>query len=119
MRQSCQAHLAAATEELGAQRDGRAEPQQTALEDAHQIGKLIRLSEVVGGEKDRSALGPELRDEVEDEPGRHWVETGGRLVQEDHLGFMEQGSHDRELLAHAFGEAADEVVATLSEVEGA
>src|SRR5690606_23353002 len=88
---------------------------QPLVEDGNAVAQPFRLVEVVRGQEDGAALGPQLRDEIADEARRLRVQSGGRLVQEEYAGLVQQGAGHGELLLHALAEGAGGVVAALPE----
>src|SRR6266851_1479752 len=69
----------------------------TLVDDADVVG-LLGLLEVMRGEEDRRArLSADRREVLPERAAARDVETGRRLVEEQHLRTMEQAAHDLEL----------------------
>src|SRR5207253_8026473 len=91
--------------------------QEPALKDPDAVAQLVGLGQVVGGQKDRAALGAEALHEVSDGAGRFGVESRGRFVEKDDRGLVQQRARDRELLAHTLRERADRLVPAIPALE--
>ena len=68
----------------------------------------FRLVEVRRRHQDGDALGEELRQQFPELAARDGVDAGRRLVEHDHLGFVDERAGERELLLHAAGELVRE-----------
>ena len=66
---------------------------------------------------DGLALLGELVDEAEDGLGRLGVEAGRRLVEQQQVGFVQDGAGEREAGPHAGGVATDPLVERARDVE--
>ncbi len=95
-------------------------PDQTVGDDAHAVGQFVGLLQVLGGEEDRRAVftvqAPDLR------PHRRSadrVESGGRLVEEEHLRAMDQRHRKVEAPLHAARVRLDPIVDRLADVDQA
>ena len=70
------------------------------MEHRHPVGEAAGLAEEVGGEHDGApVVGRERADQVDDVAGRGRVEARGRLVEEQHLGVVEERPGQGEALA--------------------
>src|SRR5579859_420320 len=69
------------------------------------------------GEKDGPSLGPQFLDKVAYYSRSFRIEARGGFIEEDQLGLVQQGTGNRQLLAHAFRKATDRVAAPFPEVE--
>ena len=67
----------------------------------HALAQLVRLEHVVRGEQDRLARLPQPGNGLAQLPCADGVEPDRRLVEEDHLGVVEQPAGDVQPLAHA------------------
>ena len=67
---------------------------------------VLRLVEVVRRHEDGRAVARELADEAPERAARDRVHAGGRLVEEDDLGPVQERAGEREPLADAAGERA-------------
>src|SRR6266550_4574694 len=73
----------------------------TLVEDADAVG-LLGLLEVVGRQEDgRAARAAHLGKMLPERAAAGHVEPRGRLVQEEHLGIVQEAPHDLELSAHS------------------
>jgi len=92
-------------------------PQPAAVQHRHPIGQSSGLAQEVGGQHDRAALAGQRLDELDDvaRPGR--VEARGRLVEEQHVGVVQEGPGQRHPLALTGREALGEVVGPLGQAE--
>ena len=71
------------------------------VHDDQAVAKLRRLFHVVGREQDRHAAALELADFLPEDVARLRVEAGGRLVEDEHPGFVEKSSREHESALHA------------------
>ena len=75
-----------------------------AVDDGDALGEPVGLFEVVGGEQDRQPLlAGEPGDLVPHRGARLGVQSGGGLVEEEHLGPVHQTERDVEAALHAAG----------------
>src|SRR5260370_1949657 len=70
---------------------------------ADQLGEL----EAMGDIEDGFAVGGELLEEIVEEAGREYVESGEWLVEDQKLGVMQERGSDEDTLLHAFGVERD------------
>ena len=82
-----------------------------AVHDHEPVAQLLGLVHVVGGEHQRDALTLELVEALPQQVARLRVEPGGRLVEQQQLGLVDQRAGDREPALHAARERVDAVVA--------
>ena len=75
-----------------------------SVEDAHAVGQLCRLLQVVGGEQDGHAALPQFPERGPDDLADLGIEAGGRLVEEEDLRIGEQRPRDQEPPFHPAGE---------------
>ena len=71
----------------------------------------------MGGHKNRAAFVFQLVNEVAHGFGSFGIQAGGRFVQKEHLGFVQERAGNGQFLAHALGEAADGVKAPFPQVQ--
>src|SRR5581483_8055214 len=96
----------------------RVERQDPAVvHDRHPVAELVRLLHVVGGEEDRLPGGMELGQDLPQRQAALGVEAGGRLVEEQDAGPVEDGPGDHEPLGHAAGERGDVGLGPVGEAE--
>ena len=82
----------------------RALRQQAAgVDDADAVTEFFHLAHHMGGEDDRLAPLAAFADEGDDGTRGHHVQADGGLVENHHLGIMDQHASDRGLLFHARG----------------
>ncbi len=81
------------------------------------IGELVGLIEVLRGEQHRRAGGGDLADRLPDRGASAWVESGGRLVEEQDGRREHEARGDVEAAAHPAGEARDRAVRGIRERE--
>ena len=79
-------------------------------DDAHPGAQALHLAQDVRGEENGHAAGILLADQVEELALHERVEAGGRLIQEEQLGAVQQALHDADLLLVAVGQVADAAV---------
>ena len=88
-----------------------------AVDDADVVGELVGLLQVLGGEEDRGALVVERPHLLPDRLAADRVEAGGRLVEEEHAGFVDERGGEVESALHPAGVAADAAVGGGDEVD--
>ena len=91
-------------------------PSATSLppgDDPDPVGELVGLLQVLGGEEDGGALVVQLRDLLPDRLAADRVEAGGRLVEEEDRGLVNQRRGEVEAAAHAARVGADAPVGGL------
>ncbi len=71
----------------------------------------------MGAEDDRGSLGGEAADGVLHPADGEGIQAGERFVEEDHPGRMQEAAGDLDLLLHAAGEVAGELVGLRREFE--
>ena len=109
-------HLAA---ESGQQRGGRVEGDDAAVRhDRDAIAQLLGLVEVVRGEQDRHAAGPQSGDRIEQLEADAGIETDGGLVQEEDLRVGQQRAGDLEPPPLAAAVGIDGTVDEVGEPKG-
>ena len=70
------------------------------VEHRHPVRQSSSFTEEVGAQDHRAAvLGRQGADEVDHVPGRRWIESRGRLVEEQDIGIVEQGASEGQPLA--------------------
>ena len=90
----------------------------TAVEHGHAVRQPSRLAEEVGAQHDRApVLRGEGADEVDDVAGGIGIEARRRLVEEQHVGVVEQRARQREALALTGREALHPVVGAVGHAE--
>ena len=77
-----------------------------AVDDGDAVADAFDLGEQVGVEQHRAAAGAELDDHVAHLAAADGVEVGGRFVEDEQLGLVQEGLGEREPLPHALGERA-------------
>ena len=98
----------------GDDRRGRSPRDHAAVvEDDQVVCKALGFFHVVRGEYHRAPAGLERLDHLPESSSRLRVETAGRLVEEEDLRFVQQGTPDRQPLFLAAGERLDAGVALL------
>jgi hypothetical protein len=105
--------------DLGLELGGGALADDAALvDDRDPVGELVGLLEVLGGQEDRRPVaGAQLADAVPDQhPGRR-VQAGGRLVQEQHPGPVQQGRGEVQAALHAARVGLDAAVDRLVQAD--
>jgi hypothetical protein len=88
-----------------------------AVQDGDPTGQPVDLLQVLGGQEHRGAGRGQLGDQLPGLLPAAWVQTGGRLIQEDHLGFADQPGRHVELAAHPAGVAGHRPPAGLGQLE--
>ena len=86
------------------------------VHDDEPVAELLGLVHVVRRDDERDALALEPEQPVPQHVPRLWVETGGRLVEEQHLGVVHEAAGDGEPALHPARERLDPVVAPLGEL---
>jgi hypothetical protein len=109
------ADAAQAPRDLG----GRAVRDRPSLAKDHDaIAEALRFHEVVGGDDDRPCLvAGEGADQLVDVTCCDGIERRGRLVQEQHLGVVEQRASESEALLHATAESRCPIVGSIRQPE--
>ncbi len=87
------------------------------VHDRHPIAQLVGLLHVVGGEQDRLPLAVELPEDLPQRQAALRVEAGGRLVQEQHGGAVEDRARDHQPLGHPAGEREHRRLGPLGQLE--
>ena len=77
------------------------------VDDPDAVGELVGLLEVLRGEEHGRALGVQLRDLLPDRLAADRVEAGRRLVEEEHLGLVDERRGEVEPAAHPARVGAD------------
>ena len=77
------------------------------VDDDEVVGEPLGLLEGVGGHHDAGPLGPDLVEQPPDLQPAVRVQSGGRLVEEEHIGTTEQGGSEPDPLALPAGEPTD------------
>ena len=89
-----------------------------SVEDGDLVAELVGLFEVLGGEEEGDAvLAVESLDVVPEVLPGDGVESGGRFVEEDDRGGVDEGGGEIEAALHAAGVAADASVGVLGQVD--
>jgi predicted ATPase/DNA-binding SARP family transcriptional activator len=92
----------------------------TVFEDDHAVAQPLGFCEVVGAQDHGPVpAGSQAGDEVADLPRSHGVQGGGRFVEEEDIGVVEQDPRQRQALPHPRGEAARTLVGPTAELEAA
>jgi hypothetical protein len=81
------------------------------------VAELVGLVQVVRGEHDRGAAGGQVADHLPHLLPARRVQTGGRLVEEQHVRGENQAGGDVEPAAHAAGERLRRLVGRLGQAE--
>ena len=87
------------------------------VHDDEAVAELLGLVHVVGREQKRHTLPLEAVEPVPDDVTRLRVEAGRRLVEEQHLGLVDERARDRQPALHAARERLDLVVRALRELD--
>ena len=105
--------------ELGRELVDGPDPDEAARrEDPDPVADGLDLAQEVAGEHDRqAALVDEPAQQLEDLDDADRVDRGGRLVEDQEVGRLDQGIGDAEPLAHAAGVGADPVVRAVGEAD--
>jgi hypothetical protein len=86
--------------------------------DGDAVAQLLGLVQVMSAQKDGALLiMAQVSDQVLDLPRRHGIEPGGRLVQEEELGTVDQCSRQGQALLHALAVVACLLVSPVCEVK--
>ena len=88
-----------------------------AVDDRHVVGQLVGLLQVLGGEEDRGPVVVERPHLLPDRLAADRVEARGRLVEEEHPRFVDQGGGQVEAALHAAGVGADPAVGGFVEAD--
>ena len=83
----------------------------------HDPGAALGLVEVGGRHHQGEAVADQLGEQPPELAPGHRVDAGGRLVEQQHLGRVDQGAGERQLLLHAAGQAVGEAVAEAVEAD--
>ena len=86
------------------------------VHDHQPVAQLLGLVHVVGGEDQRHTLLFEPEQSIPQHVPRLRVETGGRLVEQQHLRLVDQAAGDGEPALHAAGQRVDLGVAPVAEL---
>jgi hypothetical protein len=98
--------------------DGAARHQPSADEDADAVADGLHLAEQMGGEQHRHpALGGDTPDQLQHLRHALRVDADGRLVQNQHVGVLDQGVGDAEALEHAARVGRHRIVGPLGEAD--
>ena len=81
------------------------------------VGHAIRLFEVLSGEDDGGAFAHEVGKHLPQVAAAAWVETGRRLVEEQHLGTTHQTGRYVEPATHAARVGLHQRICEIGEVE--
>ena len=110
-----------AVPQLGSQLIGAAEGLQPAsMQHGHAVGEPSGFTEEVRAHDDRSSVfGGERTDELDDVASGGGIEPGRRLVEEEHLGIVQQRAGQRETLALSRREALHLIVGAVHHPEPA
>ena len=81
------------------------------------VGEHVGLLEVLGGEEHRGALRHEVRDELPQFRARARIESGGRLVEDEHDGAPNEGCPEIQSASHATGVGLHGAIGGLGERE--
>ena len=87
------------------------------VDDRDARAELLELGEDVAADEDRLAERPQLAEELAQLDAGPRVETGGRLVEEQHLRVVDERVGEAEALLHAARQALDVGVALVAEVD--
>jgi hypothetical protein len=68
------------------------------VNDCDAIAQTLGFLHIVRGEHDRFSLGAKRGNEIPELPTRLWIETGGRLIEEEEVGVANHGARDGEPL---------------------
>src|SRR5918992_1156827 len=79
------------------------------------VTQLVGRHHVVRRQEHRGARVPGLADDLTNAPGGYRVESGRRLVQEQELGSMQEGTRQRQSATHAFREFTNSLVGVLDQ----
>ncbi len=91
--------------------------QLAGADDDEVVGEHGELGDQVAGHEHRAALVGEAAQRGAQPADAVGVESVGRLVEQQHLGFAEQGAGEGEALAHAEREAAGALVGGAGEAD--
>ncbi len=110
-------HLHARAADLGLQRLGGALGNDTAVvDDAHPIGEHVGLLEILRRQEDRDAtIGSQALHLLPQRGAALWVEAGGRLVEKEDPGAMDERQRQIEAALHAARVTAHPAVGGLGE----
>ena len=104
--------------DLGLQRGGRVGGDDPpAGDDPEPVGELVGLLEVLRREEDGRAFVAQPADLVPQRQARGRVKAGRRLVEEQHLGLVDERHREVQAPAHAAGVRADAAIGGLAEAD--
>ena len=83
------------------------------VDDGHAVAECLRLLDIVRCEEDSHATLCDLAHEIPDMPPDLRVERNRRLIEEEHLRAMNQGTRDQQPSLHPARETAHIIVAYL------
>ena len=106
-----------AAERHPAQRLRRVERDELPVEDQGDLVAVLGLRDVLGRDDQRPSLRPQAAQLVPDGLAQDRVDAGGRLVDEEHFGVVDERARELEAALHAAGEVAGEDVARVEEVD--
>ena len=78
-----------------------------AVEDRDAVADVLHVGQQVAGQQDRLAAAAELDDEVLDLAAADGVQAGGRLVEDEQVGVVDEGLGQADAAGHALGILAD------------
>jgi hypothetical protein len=84
--------------------------------DSNPAAQRLRLLQVMAGQYDCFSLSLDLTHQVPEVKPGYRIESGGRLIEEDDIGVIDEGGYNGEALLLAAGELADPHVATVLEI---
>lgn len=87
------------------------------LEDGDSVSEAFGLIEVVGGQHDRGAEGPEVLDHLPATSACFGIEAGGRLIEEDQLGVTSEREREVEAAPLSPREATYDRVVVVTEFD--
>src|SRR5574337_164013 len=94
--------------QLSLQRGGRiAEEEFAFIEQRHAVAALCFI-QVGSRREDRDALGYQLIEDAPEIPPRNRIHPSGWLIEQDHLGAVNQRAHQAQLLLHPAGKLSRE-----------
>ena len=87
------------------------------LDEDDGVASNFDFAEEMGIEEDGGAAFSLVADDVANKASAHGVEAGGRLVEEDKIGFVKESLRETDSLHHAFRKAAQATIAMRGETD--
>jgi len=88
-----------------------------AVDDADAVAEAFRFFQVMGREQHGRALGGDLANAVENQQPRLRVEAGGRFVQDQRLGLVDDAEYQRQSSQHAPRQLASRLIKMVGQLD--